>query len=254
MSDKPTRDELSRRTPEGIPLKTVYGPDDALRQRLPRPAALHARPLCDDVRRAAVDHPPICRLLDRRGIQRFLPPQPRRRAEGPERRLRSRHPPRLRQRQSARRRRRRHGRRRDRHRRGHEVAVRRHPARRDVGQHDDERRGAAGDGLLHRRRRGAGSRARDADRHHPERHPERVRGPQHLHLPARAEHADRRRRDRLLRGRDAAVQLDLDQRLSHARGRGDGGAGACLHARRRHGICARGDGQRASTSTLSRRA
>ena len=29
-----------------------------------------------------MDHPPICRLLDRRGLQRFLPPQPRRRAEG----------------------------------------------------------------------------------------------------------------------------------------------------------------------------
>jgi methylmalonyl-CoA mutase len=40
--------------------------------------------------------------------------------------------------------------------------------------------------------------------------------------------------------RDAEVQLDLDQRLSHARGRSDGGAGACLHARRRHGICPRG--------------
>ena len=32
------------------------------------------------------------------------------------------------------------------------------PLGRDVGQHDDERRGAAGHGLLHRRRRGAGGR------------------------------------------------------------------------------------------------
>ena len=52
-------------------------------------------------------------------------------------------------------------------------------------------------------------------------------------------------RDRLLRRQHAAVQLDLDQRLSHARGRGDGGAGARLHARRRHGICPRGDRRRA---------
>ncbi len=37
------------------------------------------------------------------------------------------------------------------------------------------------------------------------------------------------------------VQLDLDQRLSHAGGRGDGGAGTGLHHRRRRGICARGD-------------
>ena len=36
------------------------------------------------------------------------------------------------------------------------------PLGRNVGQHDDERRGAAGDGLLHRRRRGAGRPARQA--------------------------------------------------------------------------------------------
>ena len=35
------------------------------------------------------------------------------------------------------------------------------------------------------------------------------------------------------------VQQHLDQRLSYARGRGDGGAGAGLHAGRRHGICPR---------------
>ena len=38
-------------------------------------------------------------------------------------------------------------------------------------------------------------------------------------------------------------------RLSHARGRRDGGAGARLHARRRHGICPRGQGRAGSTST-----
>ena len=96
--------------------------------------------------------------------------------------------------------------------------------------------------------------ARAAHRHDPERHPERVRGPQHLHLPARALDADRQRHHRLLRGGDAEVQLDLDQRLSHARGRGDGGAGARLHARRRHGICPRGARPTGSTSTISRRA
>ncbi len=93
--------------------------------------------------------------------------------------------------------------------------------------------------------RGAGRAAREAHRHDPERHFERVRGPQHLHLPARTSHADRLRHHRLLRGGDAEVQLDLDQRLSHARGRSDGGSGARLHARRRHGICPRGAGRRA---------
>ena len=42
-------------------------------------------------------------------------------------------------------------------------------------------------------------------------------------------------------------------RLSHARGRGDGGAGARLHARRRHGICPRRARPTGSTSTISRR-
>ena len=36
-----------------------------------------------------------------------------------------------------------------------------------------------------------------AQRHHPERHPQGVHGPQHLHLPARAEHADRGRHHRV---------------------------------------------------------
>ena len=50
---------------------------------------------------------------------------------------------------------------------------------------DHERRGAAGAGPLHRRRRGAGRAAGEARRDHPERHPQGVHGPQHLHLPAR---------------------------------------------------------------------
>ena len=129
--------------------------------------------------------PPICRLLHGRGLQRLLPAQPRRRAEGPVGRLRSRHPSRLRLRPSARRRRCRHGGRRDRLDLRHAHAVLRHPARPDVGVDDHERRGAAGAGALHRRRRGAGRAAGEARRHDPERHPQRVHGAQHLHLSAR---------------------------------------------------------------------
>ena len=70
-------------------------------------------------------------------------------------------------------------------RRGHEDPVRRHPARSGQRLDDDERRGAAGAGVLHRRRRGAGRGARAARRHDPERHPQGVHGPQHLHLSAR---------------------------------------------------------------------
>ena len=44
--------------------------------------------------------------------------------------------------------------------------------------------------------RGAGRAAGPAHRHDPERHPQGVRGPQHLYLPARALDADRRRHHR----------------------------------------------------------
>ena len=114
------------------------------------------------------------------------------------------------------------------------------PARQDERLHDHERRRAAGAGGLHRRRRGAGGAGQADLRDHPERHPEGVHGPQHLHLPARPFHAHRRRYHRLLGGGDAEVQFGLHLRLSHAGGRRDGGAGARLHLGRRAGICPRG--------------
>ena len=59
-------------------------------------------------------------------------------------------------------RRRRHGRRGDRLHLRHAAALRRHPAGPDERVDDDERRGAAGAGALHRRRRGAGRAARSS--------------------------------------------------------------------------------------------
>ena len=100
------------------------------------------------------------------------------------------------------------------------ILVRRDPARPDVGVDDHERRGAAGDGDVHRGGRGAGGGAGRARRHRPERHPQGVHGPQHLHLPPRAVDAHRRRHHRVHLARDAALQPDLDLRLSHAGGRG----------------------------------
>ncbi len=136
------------------------------RARLPRHLSRHralpARPLPDHVRHPAVDHPAVCRLLHRGRFQRLLPPQPRGRTEGPLGRLRSRHPPRLRLRPSARLRRRRHGGRRDQFDLRHAHAVLRHPARPDDRVDDHERRGAAGAGALHRRRRGTGRAAGEA--------------------------------------------------------------------------------------------
>ena len=113
--------------------------------------------------------------------------------EGPERRVRPRDPPRLRLRPPARHRRRRDGGRGHRLDLRHAHPLRRHPARPDVGVDDDERRRRPRAGALRRRGRGAGRRARPADGDHPERHPQGVHGPQHLHLPARAVDADHQR-------------------------------------------------------------
>ena len=101
--------------------------------------------------------------------------------------------------------------------------------------------------------RGAGRAAGQARRHDPERHPQGVHGPEHLHLSARTLDAHRRRHHRVHGEAHAEVQLDLDLRLSHAGGRRDAGAGAGLHAGRRPRIRARRARPRASTSTPSRR-
>ena len=114
-----------------------------------------------------------------------------------------------------------------------------HPARHDERVDDDERRGAAGDGALHRRRRGAGRSDGQADRDHSERYSEGVHGPQHLHLSAGGLDADRLRHLRFHRGEHAEVQLDLDLRLSHAGGGSDAGPRASLHPRRRRRIHSR---------------
>ena len=98
---------------------------------------------------------------------------------------------------------------------------------------DDERRRDPRARVLRRRRRGAGrlpGRSRWDD---PERHPQGVHGPQHVHLSARAEHADRRGHHRAHGEPHAEVQLDLDLRLPHAGSRGDHGPGARLHDRGR---------------------
>ena len=126
----------------------------------------------------------------------------------------------------------------------HAPAVRRHRPVDGVGVDDDERRGAADPRAVRRRRRGAGRAAREAGRDHPERHPQRVHGPQHLHLSAQAVDADHLRHLRLHQREDAEVQLDLDLRLPHPRGRCDSRSGAGLHARRRCRVHQGGPGRR----------
>ena len=192
-------------TPEGIAVKPVYGPADLdgldFLDTYPGIAPYLRGPYPTMYVDPALDRAPIRRLLDGRGFQRLLPPQPRGRPEGPVGRVRSRDPSRLRLRPSARRRRRRHGRRRDRLDLRHAHAVLRHPARPDERVDDHERRGAAGHGALHRRGRGTGRAAGEARRHDPERHPQRVHGAQHLHLSARRLDAHHLRHLRLHLGR-----------------------------------------------------
>ena len=211
MGDAPTvRDweELARKelkgdpeslvwaTPEGIPVKPLYTAADLegieSRQFAAGVRSLPPGRAGHDVLQPAVDDPAIRGVLHRRGLERVLPGQPRRRPDGALGRVRPRDAPGLRQRPPAGRRRRREGRRRHRLGRGHEDPLRRDPARQDERLDDHERRGAAGDGRLHRRRRGAGRRRGAALGDAPERHPQRVHGPEHLHLSAGAEPADRR--------------------------------------------------------------
>ena len=137
---------------------------------------LPARSLLHDVRHASVDHPPVCRLLDRRGVQRLLPPQPGCRTEGSVGGLRPGNAPRLRRRPPARGGRRGQGRCLDLLGRGHEGPLQRHSARPHVGVDDHERRRAAHPGLLHRHGSGAGLHARPALGYDPERHPQGVHG------------------------------------------------------------------------------
>ena len=152
----------------------------------PGAAAVHPRAVPDDVRQPAVDHPPVRRLLHRRGVQRVLPPQPGRGPEGSFGGVRPGHPPRLRLRPSTRGGRRRNGRGGNRFDPRHAAAVRRHRPVGGVGVDDDERCRAADPGAVRRGRRGAGRAAGEAGGDHPERHPQGVHGPQHLHLSARS--------------------------------------------------------------------
>ena len=122
----------------------------------------------------------------------------------------------------------------------HAHAVRRHPARPDVGVDDHERRRTAGARALCGCRRGARRAAGETRRHDPERHPQRIHGAQHLHLSAEAIAAHHLRYFRLHLGAYAEIQFDLDLRLSHAGSRSIGRSRARLHARRRRRICARG--------------
>ena len=189
-------------TPEGVDVKSYYDQRDRagldFSHDWPGLAPFLRGPYPDHVRRPALDGPPVCRLLHRRGIR-----TPSTGAISPPARRGFRSPSISRPTAAT-------------------IPIIR-AWRGDVGMagvaidsiydmrtlfagipldtdervDDHERRGAAGAGALHRRRRGTGRAAGQAFRHDPERHPERVHGPQHLHLPAGALDADRLRHLRL---------------------------------------------------------
>ena len=94
---------------------------------------------------------------------------------------------------------------------------------------------------------------RKARRHRPERRAQRVRRARNLHLPADAVDAPGDRRDVLLRARSAAVEHDLDLRLSHSRSRLDRRRRDRLHALQRKGVSARRPRRRHRTARRSRR-
>ena len=117
--------------------------------------------------------------------------------------------------------------------RRHGRPARRAAARRRQHLDDDQRDRADPAGPLRRGRRGPGRRAGGHLGHDPERHPQGVHRPRHVHLPAAAVDAPGDRRLRVLRARAAQVEHDLDLGLPHARGRGDRRPGARLHPGRR---------------------
>ena len=231
--DKPRRVERGRRT------------------RRARRVSLHARHPADDVSRPALDDAAVRRVRHGRGIQRALPLSAGAGRQRPQRRVRPADADGLRLRPSARRRRSRPRRRRDRFDRRHGGAVRRHPARSRLDVDDDQRDGDHPAGALRRGRAAARRRAGEAFGHGSERHPQGVHRPRHVHLSAAPVAAHRHRHLRVLRTRAAAVEHDLDQRLSHPRGRIDRGAGGRVHVRERGRVRAGGDRPPASTSTRS---
>ena len=206
------------------------------RHRLPGRAAVHPRRPPDGLSLPALDDADVRRVRGGRGHERPVPPAPGRRSDGAVDRLRHADPVRLR-----------HGRPRGGRgvrdvRRGrqqscrHGGPARRAPARSDLDIDDDQLPGRADLGHVHRRRREARGAAGRPRRHAPERHPQGVRGPEGVPVPARAVAPSRHRHDRVRDPGDAALEHDLDQRLPHPRGRLDRRPGAGVHDRRRAGL------------------
>ena len=132
----------------------------------------------------------------------------------------------------------------------HGDPARRPAARRGLDLDDDQFAGRADLGDVHRGR-GEGRRpARPARGDDPERHPQGVRRPEGIPVPADAVDAPGDRHHRVRDARDAALEHRLDQRLPHPRGGLDRDPGAGVHDRRRDGLRRGGAGARAADRRL----
>ena len=115
--------------------------------------------------------------------------------------------------------------------RRHAHAARRHSARPDEHVDDDQRDGRVAAVALYRRRRSDGRLARQAHRHHSERHHQGIPVARHLRVPARAVAPADQGHDRLLDQERAEVESDERLLLPSAGSRRDAGAGTRLRAR-----------------------
>ena len=221
----------------GVRARAAAGVRSRRAARQARRVPVHPRHLPRHVHDPAVDHPPVRGLRHRARVQRALPPAHRGRHHRAVRRLRPAHPDGIRLRRPGGARGGRQGGRGDRLGGGHERAARRHPARPGLHLDDDQRPGRGAAAPLPARRREPGGRAQRAVRDHPERRPQGVHRPRHLHLPAGAVAAAGRRHLRLLPARAAPVAPDLDLRLPHGGGGGHARAGDRVHAGQREGVC-----------------
>ncbi|MNS80307.1 hypothetical protein D3C72_1139830 [compost metagenome] len=161
-----------------------------------------------------MDHPPIRGIRRRRDVEPRLSRGLEAGRAGLVGGLRPADPSRLRFRRPSGAGRCRHGRRGRRLGRRYAAPVRRHCAGPCLGIDDHEWCGAPRTGSVPGRGRGIGRPVRTAARHHPERHPQGVHGPEHLDPCAAAVAAHRHRRGRMAGCARAEVQRHVDLGLS----------------------------------------
>ena len=114
---------------------------------------------------------------------------------------------------------------------GYAVPFRRHSSPGCFDIDDDQLHGGHSVGALRARGAPPGGGLAPVIRHHSERYPQGVYRARYVHLPAAASDADYHRRLCLGRARNARMEYDFDQRLSHPGSRFHRRSGIGLHLR-----------------------